>query len=217
MATSSAARLSGALLLLASACATTGARSPPKEEGSLALTDAQGNTISLASLWQDQRALVVVFWSAGCPCVQRYQARVDALAAGYPGARVVGVASNAGEAMADIVAAARARGVAVPIYRDEDGSVAAALGATSTPTVAILDDAGALRFLGWLDNERQPGEPGRRAYAEDALAALLSGAAPPLLRAPVYGCAITRSLFASKTTRCHGAPAVGESARAVTE
>src|SRR5512138_775755 len=97
----------------------------------LALTAAGGERVSLDEVRGDREALVIVFWSASCPCVRRYQERVDALAGQYPQARVVAVASNAGESFEDALRVAKERGVQVPLYRDEDGSVADALGARS--------------------------------------------------------------------------------------
>lgn len=194
-------RLVFALLLLAG-CATSGhgrAGAPP-----LRLTGADGATVWLDALAAGREATVLVFWSAGCPCVRRYQARVDALAEAFPAARVrvLGVASNAGEPFAESLAAAQERGVRIPLYRDEGGAVAEALGARSTPTVVLLDQQGEVRYRGWLDNERLPGEEGREPWLERALEGLLAGQTGFAARSPVYGCAITRSLFDPPAGSC---------------
>lgn len=162
----------------------------------LVLVSPGGDRVALAALRAAQELTVLVFWSSGCPCVRRYQERADALLDAWPGrVRVIGVSSNAGEAHEGALAAARQRGVRLPIYRDEGGRVAAAVGARSTPTVAVLDRAGEVRFLGWVDNERAPGERGRKPWLEQAVEALLAGGRAAPERTPVYGCAITRSLF----------------------
>ncbi len=138
--------------------------------------------------------------------MRRYQERVDALLDAYPPerVRVAAISSNAGESLADALRVAAERGVRVPIFRDEGGRLAAALGARSTPTVVLLDKAGAVRFLGWIDNERVPGDPGREPWLERAIQGVLDGKASFAARLPVYGCRITRSLFEPKEPCCSG-------------
>ena len=188
--------------LLGAGCATPSA-STRDGEPALLLTDAAGQPVRFDSLWQGQEATVVVFWSLGCPCVRRYQERVDALLGAWPSrrVRVVAVASNAGEPLDELLRVAKERGVRVPLYRDEGGRVAQALGARSTPSVAVLDGAGRVRFLGWMDNERLPGEADRQPYVERAVGGLLAGAAFAA-RSPVFGCTITRSLFTATPATC---------------
>src|SRR5512133_1160782 len=191
---------SRALVLLAAAlsgagCATAPSSAPGGEP--LPLAAADGSTTTLAELTRGRDATVLVFWSATCPCVRRYQERVDALLDAWPAARVrvIGVSSNAGEPFEGALAAARERGLRLPLYRDEGGRVAEAVGARSTPTVAVLDRSGRVRFLGWVDNERRPGEAGREPWLERAVSSLLAGGVADPARTPVYGCVITRSLL----------------------
>jgi hypothetical protein len=195
MATSSSLRL--ATLVVAATAACAGAPSARRAAEPLALVAPTGETVSYDALRSGQDLTVLVFWSAQCPCVRRYQARVDALPEAYPAdrVRVVGISSNAGEPFAEALGAARERGVRIPLYRDEGGRLADAVGARSTPTVAVVDRAGAVRYLGWIDNERPRGDPGREPWLERALAALLDGRADYRARAPTWGCVITRSLF----------------------
>jgi hypothetical protein len=149
-------------------------------------------------------ATVLVFWSGTCPCVRRYQERVDGLLDAYPAARVrvVGVSSNAGEPYADVLRVASERQVRIPILRDEGGALARSLGARSTPTVVVLDASGAVRYLGWLDNERLPGDPGREPWLDRALQGVLDGKTSFASRSPTYGCAITRSPFGPQQGSC---------------
>jgi peroxiredoxin len=189
--------------LLAAACAApSGAVRPGGTP--LAVTAADGTTVPLEELRAGREATVVVFWSASCPCVRRYQQRVDDLLDRYPAARlrVVGVSSNVGEAFADTLRVARERGVRIPIYRDDGARVAEALGARSTPTVVVLDARGEIRFRGWIDDERLPGDPGREPWLDRALEGILAGRAGFSARTPVYGCPITRSLFGPAPGPC---------------
>jgi hypothetical protein len=152
-------------------------------------------------------ATVIVFWSTGCPCVRRYQQRVDALVDHY-GDRItmLAVSSNAGESMADVLRVARERGVKVPLMRDEGGRLARAIGARTTPTAAVFDQRGELRFLGWIDNEREPGDPAREPWLERAIEGVLEGRNDFVTRTPIFGCAITRSLFGGSQAPCCSHP-----------
>jgi len=174
------------------------------EEAPLGVLAADGRRVSLDELRAGRDATVLVFWSAGCPCVRRYQERVDALLDAYPRDRVqvVALVSNAGESLADDLRVAVERGVRVPIYRDEGGRVARFVGARSTPTVVVLDGKGEVRFLGWIDNERLPGTEGREPWLDRALAGVLAGRDDFRKKTPTYGCIITRSLSEPQTSPC---------------
>ena len=187
------------LASLALPLATAGAEDPP-----LSVVAADGRRVTLEELRGGRDATVLVFWSAGCPCVRRYQERVDALLETYPKDRVqvVALVSNAGETLAEGLKTAVERGVRVPIYRDEGGRVARAMGARSTPTVVVLDKKGDLRFLGWLDNERLPGVEGREPWLDLALTGVLAGRDDFKKKTPTYGCIITRSLSEAQTSPC---------------
>ena len=191
------------LASLALPLATTGAEDPP-----LSVVAADGRRVTLEELRGGRDATVLVFWSAGCPCVRRYQERVDALLETYPKDRVqvVALVSNAGETLAEDLKTAVERGVRVPIYRDEGGRVARAMGARSTPTVVVLDKKGDVRFLGWLDNERLPGVEGREPWLDLALTGVLAGRSDFKKKTPTYGCIITRSLSEPQTSPCCSTP-----------
>ncbi len=191
--------------LLALGCAAPGVdtvRTPAAEP--LWLHAADHTRVNLERLWSTHRATVLVFWSSQCPCVRRYQSRVDELAARYPAdqVHVVGISSNADESLQDGLLIARERGVRIPILRDEGGHVARTVGARTTPTVVLIDQRGAVRYRGWIDNERLPGDPEREPWLERALAGVLQGHDDFPNRSPVYGCVITPSLLASSSRPC---------------
>jgi hypothetical protein len=94
--------------------------------------------------------------------------------------------------------------------RDEDGLLAQALGARSTPTVVMLDEWGETRFVGWLDNERTAGEPDREPWLELALRGVLGNRSDFATRSPVFGCTIARRLFGA--TQGHSCIAPNEPA-----
>lgn len=186
--------------LLLSACATT----PRAPAPGAALSTLSGEPVELAALASSREATVLVFWASDCPCVRRYEARMEAIAARHPAVQVLAVASNAGDGREHVRRVAKERGLLLPLLMDEGGALARTLAVRSTPTVVVLDRAGRLVFRGWIDNEREPGESGRVAYLDDALDAMLSGR-PFASRSPVYGCPITRSLLDPVPECCRAA------------
>ena len=186
-----------ALLWLISACA--GARQTVRAD-QLTLRSSTDASVTLDSLTKNADATVLVFWSAGCPCVRRYQGRVDALRS-RPNVQVLAISSNAGESFDEALRVANERGVQVPLYRDDTGAIAALVNARSTPTVAVLDRTGAVRFTGWLDNEREVGADDREPWLERALDGVLGGSSFAA-RTPTWGCTITRHLFPPEPQHC---------------
>lgn len=188
----------------------------PSSTNELALQPTHGQATPLDELLARADATVFVFWSSGCPCVRRYQARVDALAEEWSkrGVAFVEVSSNAGETIDSLREAERLRSLARPLWRDEGGLLARQLGARSTPTVVLVRPDGQVLYRGWLDNERMPGEDGREAWLEQALNAFSSGGAA-LAKSPTWGCTITRSLSPAVSPQCHfPAPEVASSREA---
>ena len=164
-----------------------------RQADELPLTDPSGERHGLSAMLRPARATVLLFWSAGCPCVRRYQERMDALLARWEprGVQVLGVAANADETRASINEATQERGFRLPIWRDVGGALAEALGARSTPTAVVLLSDGTVVYRGWIDNERLPDDPQRQPWLDDALTRVLRDDLRGETR-PVYGCRITR-------------------------
>lgn len=190
MRSSDAAPLLAALLCGCAAAPLSGA--PPDR---LDLSDEACRPFDLREEAARHEATVLVFWATGCPCVARYQARIDELRRILDErVLVLAVSSNADDELADVVRAYGARSSGeVPLRIDPDGGLARALGVPTTPTAVLLDRQGRVRFRGHIDDERLPGDPGRTAYLEEAVFALLEGREVPA-SSPIAGCAITASL-----------------------
>jgi len=192
--------------LVAGCAGQEGAKRGQADE--VTLLTSEEKQVPLREIWREHRATVLIFWSANCPCVRRYQDRVEALLEQYQGkgVKVLGVSSNADETFAEVQDAASGRGIRLPIVRDEDGLLAQTLGVRSTPTVVLLDERGQARFVGWLDNERTTGEPDREPWLELALQGVLENRDGFAARTPVYGCTIARRLFGATQARSCVAP-----------
>lgn len=184
-----------AALLLSAGCATTN-RAVSQETTSLAPFSA-GAPVSVRELVERHEATVFVWWSSTCPCAGRYEKRVLDLRARHPEKQlgVYAIVSNADETMDEARAEALRRGFDIPMYFDAGHAVADTFRIRSTPTVVLFDRRGDVRFTGWIDNEREPGERGREPWLDDAVTAVLAGRHDFQNKTPVWGCPLTRSLF----------------------
>jgi hypothetical protein len=76
------------------------------------------------------------------------------------------------------------------VLLDRNGTLANMLGATHIPSVFIIDGKARLRYRGAVDNDKQIGDKKRKAYAEEAIEALLSGRPVPVPESEPRGCMI---------------------------
>lgn len=191
-----------AIALALSACATT--KAPTNQDHPPLLPVSGEEPVTASQLASRHDATVFVWWSSSCPCVARYEARVRGLRARYDEGRVgiYAIVSNADETTAGARAEAARRGFDLPMYFDPGAALASQLRVRSTPSVVLFDSKASVRFAGWIDNEREPGTPGRTAYLEDALEKLLAGRSDIQQRSPTWGCPITRSLFEDMPECC---------------
>ena len=199
-------RMKPALLLLLSAL---GAVLPPAfrsgdggetpvgigdEVGRIRFTDLRYLPRSLEELAPD-RVSVLVFTSTTCPVARRYLPRLRALEEEYRGRGVafLGVDVGTGSTVVEVAAQAVEHGLAFPLVKDFDGSVAKAVGATRTPEVCVLDAGRVLRYRGRVDSQYRVGgvapTPGREDLRE-ALEDVLAGREVAVAETPVDGCRI---------------------------
>lgn len=154
------------------------------------LDDVDGRAVRLADL--RGRVVVLCFWSAECPWVERADAQMRELLAQW-GERVayLPVASNANESPEQIRSAARARGIPAPVW-DADGALAEQYGAQVTPHFFIIDGEGILRYQGAPDDVTFRRREASRHYVRSAVDALLAGRAPEVTESAAYGCTLVR-------------------------
>lgn len=162
----------------------------------LVLRSLEGHVFELAPSFAQYKGTVLFFWATRCPCVQRYQTRMDDLFKRFApmGVSFLAVSSNSDDDPGTLLTEKKRRQISMPMFQDPHGALAKRLGATGTPAAVLIDHSGQIRFRGWIDNERHPHENGRIAYLEQALTELLDD--KPIKRpfTPMYGCPITRTL-----------------------
>lgn len=148
------------------------------------------------------RPLVVMAVHARCPCTDaslaelgdflaRTHGACDALLLRYsPGA-------DAGPSQGETRVLG---GVTVPLLADPSGRLSADLGALTSGSVIMMDEAGRIRFHGGLTLER--GHRGR-SPAQDAMLAVVNTPANPALGiAPVYGCPLPEQIGFARPEVC---------------
>ncbi len=193
------------LLVGATGCASTGSLATPSTPAVDGLVQLDEQPFDLRATLRSHDATVLVWWASRCTCVVRYRDRIEALLKTWPPDRVavLAVSSNADDELDQLRAAVAEGRTSLPLVIDPKARLADHVGVRSTPTVVVLDRNGVLRYVGWIDNEREPGDEGRVAYVNEAVNALLAGESPRRA-SPVYGCSITKTL--SSVGRCAKPP-----------
>ena len=158
-----------------------------------ALPGIDGREHTLAE-YADADALVLIHLDAICPFVRAWESEIKAIHADYSGRNVALVAINSTAAgatrwdsldgMADRAAS---QGFEFAYLRDEDQSLARALGSTTTPEVFVFDRERALAYHGCI-NDHHDATKATEHYLRDALDALLGGHTPPVPSTPPLGC-----------------------------
>ena len=138
------------------------------------------------------RIIIVNFWSADCPHVERTDARMLASLARW-GEEVVllAIASNANESAGALENASCSRGP-LTVMKDAGHIVADLYAAQVTPEVFVVDRAGVLRYRGAVDDVSFRQRVPTRFYLEEAVEALLDGRLPTSAEVPAFGCSIVR-------------------------
>jgi thiol-disulfide isomerase/thioredoxin len=156
------------------------------------LRDLDGRAVTFKDLQKEARrtsqgVVVLCFWCSTCPSCRRVEHQLDKLAQDYEGqALVVALDANAGETPDAVRAVATKIGLKLPIFLNADGQAADLVGTKVTTTTVVIDGDGVLRYCGRFS------DGDRRAFAEDALRAVLAGNEVAVKTTPNDGCSIRR-------------------------
>jgi len=161
------------------------------------LADTEGR-IHTPAEWSGKRAVVLFFLTTDCPLCNNYVPELNRIAQAYTprGVAFYGVQGDATVPAAEVRRHAKEFGYTFPYLFDEEESLAASTGATTTPEAAVLSPGGQLRYLGRIDNRLEDWGEQRVQVTEfdlrDALDAILNGKQVPHAHTKTLGCAITR-------------------------
>jgi len=144
----------------------------------------------------ERPAYVIAFTTTTCPLARRYLPRLAAMERSYRDRGVAFLAVNVGpgDTVIDVAQQAVEQDVPFPCVKDFDHSVAAAVGATRTPEVVVLDAERRLRYRGRIDGQYRVGgvrPDAGRADLREALDDVLAGREVRVPETPVDGCRIT--------------------------
>jgi hypothetical protein len=162
------------------------------------LADLDGQPVTLSSL--RGKTVVLEWFNPGCPFVKYAHGdgplRTLPARAIKDGAVWLAINSSApgkqGHGVELNREAAKTWSMGYPVLVDERGEVGKRYGATATPTIVVIDPAGAIAYKGALDDAplgRAPSAGGVN-YAEKALAALAAGGRPEVAETKAYGCGV---------------------------
>jgi thiol-disulfide isomerase/thioredoxin len=142
-------------------------------------------------------ANVLIFTATDCPVSNGYAPEIQRVCAAYSarGVRCLLIYEHVDATPAAVRAhLAEYRYAGLPAAIDADGAVAARVGATVTPEVAVVDHAGAVRYHGRIDNRYEAiGRERRVVTVHDlagALDAVLARRAVDTPATPAVGCYI---------------------------
>jgi len=161
------------------------------------LSGVDGERYSLSS-FADKPVLVLMFSCNGCPTVKAEEERMIAIQEEYThqGVQLVAINSNntylsPADTFPEMVQRAQEKRFNFPYLKDEDGSVADAFGAISTPHIFVLDGGRILRYKGRIDDSR---DPSKATYSdlEHALEDILAQRTVRVSETKPFGCAIVR-------------------------
>ena len=151
------------------------------------LPDLEGNPTRLGDL--RGMAVLVVFWSAECPWVERVDCEVTKLQS--PNLAQLAIASNSTEPPDLLRQVAKARQLP-RLLLDTDHQVADLYNAETTPHFFLVDSQGILRYQGAFDDTSFRNRTPTRAYLREAIEALECGREIEVTETPPFGCSIIR-------------------------
>lgn len=163
------------------------------------LKNVDGRQITLTE-FRSQKGLVIIFMSNHCPFSKAYEDRLVGLdrkfsSQGYP---VVAIMPNDPKAYEDdsfenMQTRSREKSYSFVYAIDETQATARAFGATRTPEVYVLKQAGGqfiLEYMGAIDDSPQDSAGAQRRYVDEAVSSLLSGRPVQSPITKPIGCAI---------------------------
>jgi len=167
----------------------------PAAQFQFALRDVDG-VMHRQDEWANKRAIVIFFTTIDCPLSNSYVPEMNRLHQVYARRGIGFYAVEADTTTADDAARRHAKefGFAYPVLIDKRQALARLSGATATPEVAVLSNAGKVLYLGRIDNRVEDFDKRRNVVTEhdlrDALDALLAGQPVPRATTKAVGCAI---------------------------
>lgn len=145
-------------------------------------------------------ATALVFYSAECPISNYYSATLNGIARAFPASKLklIGVCVDPDATREALADHAREYRLEFPAIHDPTARLAAAFEATVTPEAVVIDDRGAVRYRGRIDDQyadrRVKTANPQTHELRDAIAAVLEGRDVPTPETKPVGCPIPELL-----------------------
>ena len=145
----------------------------------------------------ETKVIVLAFLDTECPIARKQLPRLKDLhqRMANQGVAMLGIYSNTRVNIWSMAVHAHDSDIPFPVFQDVDQCLADQLGVQKTPEIVVLDQDLQKRYQGPIDNQFKRGgnlpEPTEH-YLEDALEALLEGAAVKRAQVPTSGCPLGR-------------------------
>jgi len=165
------------------------------------LTDLKGRKVALSD-FKDRGLIVLFVMGKGCPVANLYLTELRKLQEDYEkkGLQIIGIDSNSGVTLEQLVEQARDFKVSFPVLHDPDQRVAKLLRVTRTAETLLLDKQRVVRYQGRIDDRfgytHKRNQP-RRRDLQEALDQVLAGELVTIAETEPVGCLITRARQAS--------------------
>lgn len=161
------------------------------------LPATNGETYTLSDLFNEAKAVAVVFTCNHCPYARAWEDRINAIARDYAarGVRLLAINSNdvqvsPADSWDHMISRAREKQFVFPYLYDESQDIARRYGAERTPEFFIFDAARELRYHGAPDDNYEDEQAITHHYVREALDALLAGQEASIPQTSPVGCTI---------------------------
>ncbi len=164
-------------------------------------TDIEGNTVQLSKL--KGKIVVLEWYNKDCPFVRKHYdtGNMQSLQtwAKESGAVWLNINSSAKDKQGYLTAeeaianTASEKSAANHVLLDPTGSIGKLYGAKTTPHLFVIDKAGAVAYMGAIDDKSSADKedvPTARNYVKDAITALNNGTVPEVQATSSYGCSV---------------------------
>jgi len=160
------------------------------------LPDLSGQSVSLAQ-YSQKKAVVLIFTSANCPWVDKYESRIQALYQTYSSRGVAFIAINSNDSQMSPRDHTKVLRTSNPFpfayLKDDQQAVSKRLGAEKTPQVFVLQPRNGSFYQvyeGVIDDFPLDASQVSNHYLKDAIEAVLSSQAPAVPHTSAQGCGI---------------------------
>ncbi len=156
-----------------------------------------GKSISLDT-YPSCSGIVIVFTTNACPYDEYYRSRIKKISNDYQDkvpVLLINSSIDAAESSENMEKKAQQLGITIPYLADKDQTVMQSLGATKSPQVFLLKNAGgkfSVVYSGAIDDNAQVEKDVRQSYLKDAIDIMLTNQKIETAEVRPVGCALRR-------------------------